>query len=81
MSQMVQHGPVVICYDPVEEYARTSMGVKWCFKCRKRREFFWVCWRPTDRMSYYGPHGAVQDNVCETADSDLFPGWSREEVD
>lgn len=64
-----------ICGTHVEEYSRRSMGVKWCFTCRKRHEFFWVVMAPVG-MSYYGPH--VEIKGVRDGCRDLFPGWTRE---
>ena len=71
-------GGVVICGTEMEEYSRRSEGVKWCFTCRKRHEFWWVCMAPTG-ISYYGPT-AHMEGVNQHC-SDLFPGWYREAPD
>lgn len=67
-----------ICGTRMKEAHRDSMGVKWCFKCRKRHEFWWVVMVP-DGMSYYGPHAEIHGVTDEC--TDLFPGWSREWVE
>lgn len=69
------HGDVVICGTDMEEASRRSMGVKWCFTCRKRHEFWWVVMAPVG-LSYYGPHVEIQGT--RSGCSDLFPGWIRE---
>ena len=54
-------------------------GERWCFKCRKRREFRYIVGRDPDYMNdYYGPSAHVECSVCKTTDGDCFPGWSRE---
>lgn len=60
------------------EYSRESVGDKWCFRCRKRHEFWWVVDAP-DGISYYGPNAYMAGvrNGC----TDLFPGWYREPLD
>ena len=74
----VDSGSIAICGTDMEEYARESMGERWCFTCRVRHEFWCVCKAPTG-FSYYGPTAHVEGvkRWC----SDLFPGWSREAVD
>lgn len=64
-----------ICGTHMKEHGRRSMGVKWCFRCRVRHEFFHVVMAPVG-LSYYGPHVEIHGvrNDC----SDLFPGWTRE---
>jgi hypothetical protein len=66
---------LTICGTRMKEVSRTSQGVKWCFHCRTRQEFFWVVSVP-DGLSYYGPSGSVEGPTNEC--TDLFPGWSRE---
>lgn len=68
-------GEVVICGTDMEEALRRSMGVKWCFTCRERHEFWWVVMAPVG-LSYYGPHVEIQGT--KRGCSDLFPGWTRE---
>jgi hypothetical protein len=72
------HGSLVICGTDMEEVFRTSEGVKWCFHCRKRHEFWWVVMAPKG-ISYYGPTAHMEGIGREC--SDLFPGWYREAVD
>ena len=67
-------GNLTICGTRTVEYARDAMGVKWCFHCRTRHEFWWVYYRP-DGLSYYGPHAQVEG--IERHCTDLFPGWTR----
>ena len=69
---------VYICRGPaMEEVKRESQGEKWCFVCRKRREFFFVVMSPVE-PSYYGPSGSVECVYCRSGDADLFPGIVRE---
>lgn len=50
---------------------------RWCFTCRKVREFRFIVKAPTG-MSYYGPEGDIKCGTCRTSDGDLFPGRFRE---
>lgn len=71
-------GDVAICGTRMVEYGRQSLGIRWCFTCRARHEFWRVCLAP-DGMSYSGPidrYDGVKDG-CR----DLFPGWYREAVE
>lgn len=67
----INHGPRMI------ELKRESEGIKWCFHCRKRREFFFIVKAPAE-PSYYGPDPDIQCGTCKTSDGDLFPGGERE---
>jgi hypothetical protein len=71
----VESGALTICGTQMVERSRTSEGVKWCFYCRKRHEFWRVLWVP-DGPSYYEPYLTV-DGVKDDC-TDLFPGWTRE---
>lgn len=71
-------GGGVICGTHMVEYDRRSEGVKWCFHCRKRHEFWWVVMAP-DGLSYYGPTAHMEGIKDECRD--LFPGWYREAVE
>lgn len=64
--------------EPLEEVVREDIGERWCFRCRKRREFQYVVKAPVDIMSYYGPSPSITCGTCTTIDSDLFPGMQRE---
>lgn len=77
MSYMVQYDNVTICYEPMREIHRESRGERWCFKCRKRREFFYIVTAPVE-PSYYGPNPSIRCSVCNLDDGDCFPGSSRE---
>jgi hypothetical protein len=67
-----------ICYGPsTEEIFRESYGERFCFVCRKRREFFYVVKAPTE-PSYYGPTRSIRCGFCDADDGDVFPGRSRE---
>lgn len=59
------------------EVRRRSEGVKWCFKCRKRSEFFFIVTAPIV-PDWYGPSAAIRCATCNTQDGDLFPGYERE---
>ena len=66
---------------PTELWKSYPFGERWCFVCRKRRTFAKEIHRPTDPMSYYGPHVTVRGE-CGHVDGDLFPGSYREwEID
>lgn len=69
------NGNGVICGSAYAEFSRQSIGVRWCFTCRKRHEFWQVCYAPIG-LSYYGPH--VNYEGVWSSCSDLFPGWTRE---
>lgn len=63
-----------ICGTDMEEYARDSLGNRWCFRCRTRHNFDRVCYRPTG-LSYYGPEARYEGMGPDC--TDLFPGWYR----
>ena len=65
----------------MKEYSRIDLGERYCFKCRKRRNFTDVILVPIDSMSYYGPIDKIVCDVCGRQDTDLFPGWTREGTD
>lgn len=71
------YGNLTICHGPaMEVIRRDSEGVKWCFHCRKRREFFYIVTAPVE-PSYYGPNCDIRCGTCNTSDGDLFPGCER----
>lgn len=61
----------------MEEVHRESDGERWCFRCRKRREFEYVITAPVE-LSYYGPTRQIECTHCHTTDGDCFPGTERE---
>lgn len=68
----------ILWTDPLQEVVRQRNGKKrWCFTCRKRRDFEYVVQSPAV-MSSYGPTPHIECSVCHTHDSDLFPGHIRE---
>lgn len=72
-----------ILHIPTEEVLRRSDGERWCFRCRKRREFFYVqsnpiVTHPDDTATYYGPTFKIECSHCHTEDGDCFPGTWRE---
>lgn len=74
MSESTLH----ICWtEPHEEVFREPDGERWCFTCRKRRDFEHVCMAPVG-MSWYGPYQQIECTVCKTVDGDCFPGTMRE---
>lgn len=85
MSAIEQISPnVIVCRGPeMEEASRASMGVRWCFKCRKRAEFSWVVLSPVidwdDEASIaaamWGPIAHSECGNCGRHAGELFPGW------
>lgn len=71
----VSDGDFAMCGTRMVEHSRRSEGIKWCFHCRKRHEFFWVVMVP-DGLSYYGPSAGMEGVKPDC--TDLFPGWYRE---
>jgi hypothetical protein len=74
---------VHILHTPMEEVARKAHGERWCFVCRKRRDFEYVITRPIvtsihDTGAWYGPSHRIECTFCKTTDSDCFPGTARE---
>ncbi|MGC5078486.1 hypothetical protein [Agrococcus sp. DT81.2] len=72
-------GPgISICYGPrmVEVKNEKDGDDRWCFRCRKVREFRFIITSPIER-SYYGPSANVQCGTCNASDGDLFPGRYR----
>jgi hypothetical protein len=69
---------VYICREDLEEILREDVGERWCFACRKRREFQYVVDAPVDIMSWYGPTPSIRCGECGKIDGDLFPGRERE---
>lgn len=63
---------------PVVEARRESIGVRWCFGCRKRLEYELVVYRyDCDPLEdWYGPWRAYECTVCHE-DHLLFPGYER----
>jgi hypothetical protein len=57
---------------PTVEYARRDDGVRWCFGCRARLPHALVFYKPTDPMSYYGPHASRECARCKR-DRTAFP--------
>lgn len=68
------YGSLAICGTRMREDSRRSEGVKWCFHCRARHEFFRVLMVP-DGPSYYEPHLTIEGPKRDC--TDLFPGWCR----
>lgn len=71
-------GALALCGTDMREHTRRSEGVRWCFTCRVRHEFWWVVMTPVG-LSYYGP-SAHMEGVHPRC-TDLFPGWYREAAD
>lgn len=71
---------LVICREEMYEVKRRPDGERFCFKCRKRREFLCIVDAPVG-MSYYGPTTRIECVECKTIDGDMFPGQEREWLD
>lgn len=70
-------GGLAISGTRMREFSRKPDGeTRWCFTCRKRRDFEKVISVP-DGLSYYGPNGRIECTTCRTDDGDLFPGNYR----
>jgi len=67
----VNHGPTM------REVKRESQGEKWCFRCRKRRDFLFIVTAPIE-PDWYGPTASIRCAHCNLQDGDLFPGRERE---
>lgn len=52
-------------------------GFRWCFRCRKQRDFWFDVWAEIE-PSWYGPNPSIRCGCCSTVDGDLFPGRARE---
>jgi hypothetical protein len=77
---------VHILHTPMEEVSRKPNGERFCFICRKRREFVYVISRPIvtsidDTGAWYGPTHQIECGTCHTVDGDCFPGTEREWYD
>lgn len=77
---------VHILHTPMTEVRRQSIGERWCFHCRKRRDFEQVRDVPVlnpdvpledQTGAYYGPSDHIECAFCKTWDSDCFPGRER----
>ena len=61
------------------EFSRESVGVKWCFGCRKHLEHFWIV-EGDPNPNYYGPTARYACGACNQSRT-LFPGWTYEQDD
>lgn len=68
----VQGNGFSLCYTPMQEVRRESVGVKWCFKCRKHLPHDWIV-TATVEPSYYEPTGRYDCSGCHQ-EHILFPG-------
>ena len=57
-------GNVTIC-GPSKwvEFSRDSVGIKWCFQCRKHLEYFWIV-EGDPEPNYYGPSARYSCSAC-----------------
>ena len=70
--------PITICFSAEHRVIKhESQGVKWCFKCRKRREFWFTVTAPIE-PDWYGPNADIRCGTCNTSDGDLGFGRERE---
>ena len=67
----------VICGTRMREHSRTSVGTRWCFRCRHRCEMWHVVSVPNGE-SWHGPEEHIECGDCAARNSDLFPGRIRE---
>lgn len=76
----VSAGSISICGTDMIERFHESQGIRWCFRCRTRHEFWWVVMAPAG-ISYYDPTAHMEG--IKPGCRDLFPGryWSFEEED
>ena len=68
----VNHGP-----EMREVVNRRDGKERWCFICRKRREFRYIVMAPVT-PDWYGPYADIKCGHCKTSDGDLFHGRVRE---
>lgn len=69
---------VVVCGEPMKELTRKPDGEpRWCFGCRKVRDFVFVVSGSVE-PSYYAPNPSIRCEHCDLHDGDLFPGRLRE---
>lgn len=62
--------------EPHEDVFRNPYGDRWCFSCRKRVAFEYVC-KTTVQPSFYPPIEQIECTRCKTVDGDVFPGRER----
>lgn len=77
---ITDYGGLVICGRGAQKVVRDEKDgdERWCFKCRKRREFRFIVTAAVDwEHDYYGPSGSVRCAVCHSNDGDCFPGTYR----
>jgi hypothetical protein len=70
-------GAVICLAGPQREIHREELGERWCFRCRKRREFIYTVVADTE-PSYYEPNPFIRCAACNTTDGDLGFGRMRE---
>jgi hypothetical protein len=74
----VSNGTLTVCYPGRQERIRhESRGERYCFRCRKSREFFYDIWVEIE-PSYYATNPSIVCGTCNLTDGDLFPGRFRE---
>lgn len=67
----INHGP------EMREVKREGRGERYCFRCRTRREFWFIVTAPIV-PDWYGPNCDIRCGHCHKSDGDLFPGRERE---
>lgn len=72
------YGSLTISYGPRTERIKNEVDgdARWCFRCRKVREFRFTIDAPVE-VSYYGPNASIRCGTCGLDDGDLFPGRYR----
>lgn len=84
MSEYIEeHGRVIICRGPeMHECNRWDEGIKWCFVCRKRVQFWQILKMASfeDLVASMGFYSHSRSMECERGhvNGDMFPGTWRE---
>lgn len=81
MAVIYQDETVTICGPRGWEIIRDDKHgeERWCFTCRKRREFRYIVGRDTDyENDWYGPSAHIECGTCKTSDGDCGFGRIRE---
>jgi len=79
MSILYRDENVVVCGPSGWEIIHDEPnGERWCFICRKRREFRYIVGRDPSPDDWYGPSPSIQCSVCKSIDGDCGFGSVRE---